>query len=240
MINKVFGVKDDRGYGQLYKPSEALDIRTRRRARYMIEKMKEKSGGQVLEIGCGNGKIARMLAEETGNQITGSDLCAPFIEEAKKGATFPNLSFMVLDFNHPEPLKGKKFDTIVGNGILHHLVENLEGALTSIRQLLVPGGRIVFLEPSLVNPLVWFMFGTRAGRQMSKLEPTEMAFTKGYITQKLLAAGFTDISVEHKDFLLPFVPRFLIRPVIFIGSILEKVPLLKFGAQSIFISAKNP
>ena len=47
------------------------------------------------------------------------------VEEAKEKHQFPNLSFDVLNFNSPETLQGKKFDYIIGNGILHHLYYNM-------------------------------------------------------------------------------------------------------------------
>jgi hypothetical protein len=51
--------------------------------------------------------------------------------------------------------------------------------------------------------------------------------------------AFKEITVEYRDFLLPNTPHFLIKPFIFIGSFIEKIPLLKAMSQSIFISARN-
>ena len=64
-----------------------------------------------------------------------------------------------------------------------------------------------------------------------------MAFSKSFIRKELHRAGYEDIHVEYKDFLVPGVPDFLIRPSIIIGDVLEKIPLIKIISQSLFIHA---
>ena len=46
----------------------------------------------------------------------------------------------------PATCAGRQFDYIVGNGILHHLYYNLPTALFSMRGLLAPNGRVIFLN----------------------------------------------------------------------------------------------
>jgi len=64
-----------------------------------------------------------------------------------------------------------------------------------------------------------------------------MAFSKGYITSLLSAAGYRDIRVEYKDFLLPGIPDALIAPSIAVGALVERIPWVRMLSQSIFISA---
>jgi hypothetical protein len=64
-----------------------------------------------------------------------------------------------------------------------------------------------------------------------------MAFSKDFITKKLLKAGYKDVKVEYKDFLLPGIPEVLITPSVKAGNLLEKIPFVKKVSQSIFISA---
>ena len=73
-------------------------------------------------------------------------------------------------------------------------------------------------------------------RRLANLEPDEMAFTDKYIKKLVLKAGFSDCKTEIRDFLLPNTPKWLIMPVIILGSLLEKT-FLKNIAQSIFIVA---
>jgi len=240
-FKKMTSIKDDRGYNQGYKPSTALNIRTKRRCRYMIDQMKSTGGSvaDILEIGSGTGEMAFFIAKETDYNVLGSDLCLPFIEQCKSNYHLPNLDFKFLDFNHPDQLSRRKFDYVIGNGILHHLYYNIDDALTNIKRLLKENGKIVFIEPNLLNPYCYLIFNTTDYfRNKAHLEPAEKAFSRTFIIKKLKKAGFKTINVEYKDFLLPGTPEILIRPVIAIGGIMEKIPLLKCLSQSIFICAQ--
>ena len=233
--------KDDRGYNQGFKPSKALNIRTQRRCDYIISQMNDiNNNAEILEIGCGTGELSFMLATKTQKKVLGTDLCVPFIAEAKNAYNLPNLSFIVIDFNYPDQLDGRKFDYIVGNGILHHLYDDMDKALGNFKKLLKLKGGIIFLEPNLYNPYCYLIFHTTSFfRKWARLEPGEMALTKGEMKKALQSAGYQSIKIEYKDFLLPCTPVFLIYPLIAFSSFLEKIPLIKKISQSIFISARN-
>lgn len=234
-------ITDNRGYNQIYKDSKSMRYRTERRCDYINAKIERQEGARVLEIGCGTGKMSHMLASRTKNQILGVDLCQPFIEEAKQNYALPNLKYKVIDFNDKSTIStmsnSQKFNYIYGNGILHHLYHTLDTSLKNIANLLQDEGRIVFLEPNIVNPYCFLIFNFGIFRKLAKLEPSEMAFTKKFITGKLKTAGFIGIKVKYKDFLLPSVPDVMIRPSITAGGVLEKLPFIRMLAQSIYISA---
>jgi len=215
-------IKDDRGYNQIWTPNNATRIRAERRCNYMIAQMNRNGSHAVMEIGCGTGENAFMLARKTEMQVLGVDLCAPFIEKARSSYRLNNLCYEVRDFNQAAQFKEEKFDCIVGNGILHHLYHHLDEAFSNMRRLLNDGGRIVFLEPNLYNPYVYSIFTYPRLRRKAALEPGEMAFSKRFIIQKLERAGFSDIKVEYRDFLLPVTPDALIQPSIAVGSVVEK------------------
>ena len=228
-------LKDDRGYNQMFAPSKAMQIRSERRCDMIISEITITEETTILEIGCGTGEIASFIAQKTKAQVIGTDICVPFIEEAKEKHKLPNLSFDVLNFNSPETLQGKKFDYIIGNGILHHLYYHLDEALKNILFLLKDGGKLIFLEPNLINPYCYLIFSYPYFRKKANLEPDEMAFTKSFIQEKLEKAGYKSSKVIYKDFLLPVIPDVLIKPIIFVGDIVEKIPFLNKITQSIFI-----
>ncbi len=231
---------DDRGFNQIFNPSMAMDIRTKRRCDYIISKMDLSKESEILEIGCGLGDISYYIAKNTNNKVLGTDLCQPFIDDANKAFALPNLQFDILDFNKPEKLLGRKFDYIIGNGILHHLYNQIDETFISLKNLLKDGGKIIFLEPNLVNPYCFLIFGTtKFFREWAKLEPDEKAFTKSFLRKRLLKTGFKNLDIENKDFLLPVTPASLIKPSIVIGDIIEKIPGLRLMAQSIFFSAEK-
>ena len=230
--------KDDRGYNQIWVDAKSTRVRASRRCDYMISNMSTSPEKLVLEIGCGTGGNSHMLASRTGMQVLGTDLCEPFIAEAKNSHHLPNLQFEVLDFNQPDRFHGNRFDYIVGNGILHHLYPELDKALANMKTLLKPSGRIIFMEPNILNPYVYMIFSYPLLRKIARLEPTEMAFSKGFAIKKLQYSNYKIIKLEYKDFLLPGVPDVLINFLIRLGNFFEKTPF-KILSHSIAIVAEN-
>ena len=80
--------------------------------------------------------------------------------------------------------------------------------------LLKDKGKIIFLEPNLFNPYIYLIFSYESLRKKAHLEPDEMAFSKPFIVEKLKKAGFSNIQVEYRDFLLPGIPESLVKPSI--------------------------
>jgi 2-polyprenyl-3-methyl-5-hydroxy-6-metoxy-1,4-benzoquinol methylase len=229
-------IRDDRGYNQGFKPTGALEIRMARRCNYVISQIRKNEAVKILEIGCGTGQFADYLAGNINGSVLATDLCVPFITEAKNKYQRNNLRYEALDFNNKD-FSAEKFDYIVGDGIMHHLYYNLDKSLEKMKKLLKKDGKIIFLEPNFLNPYCYLIFNFAYFRKLANLEPAEKAFSRKFIKAKLFAAGFTDIRIEYKDFLLPCTPEIMIRPVIKLGSVLEKTFPFYLVAQSIFISA---
>jgi len=230
-------IKDDRGYNQGFRLGKSTIVRMQRRADWILSEMDDLDLKSILEIGCGTGEVAYWLAKKGNAQVFGTDLCVPFIEEARKQYRLPNLHYSVLDFNTGDRIEGAPFDYIVGNGILHHLYYRLDEVFARMSHLLKSGGKIIFMEPNYYNPYIHLIFSYPLLRRYVHLEPDEMAFPKNFVVDRLKRAGFTDVQVDYRDFLLPGIPDFLIRPSIAIGNVLEKTPLLRNVSQSIFIRA---
>jgi SAM-dependent methyltransferase len=230
-------IKDDRGYNQIWAINKATRVRAERRCDYLISRMALPPCGKILEIGCGLGTNAFMVAKKTGADVLGTDLCVQFVRGAQERYRLPNLRYEVLDVNRAHQLEGETFDYILGNGILHHLYRQLDDVFVNLSRLLNAGGRVVFFEPNIYNPYIYLIFTYPWLRRRAHLEPDEMAFSRRFVTTKLHEAGYRNIHVEFRDFLLPGIPSFLIRPSILIGALLERIPLVNYMAQSIFISA---
>jgi hypothetical protein len=67
-----------------------------------------------------------------------------------------------------------------------------------------------------------------------------MAFRRQVIADALIRAGFVDISVEYRDFLVPGTPALLVQPVVALGAVIERIPMVNMLAQSLLISARRP
>jgi hypothetical protein len=109
--------------------------------------------------------------------------------------------------------------------------------LPAIGRWLAPGSRLIFRESNLMNPYIFLIFKIPLLRRFARLEPDEMAFTPGFIRNRLKRAGFSDVRARTREFLLPNTPEALIPAVITVGSILERLPGFKLLAQSVFVTA---
>jgi SAM-dependent methyltransferase len=87
--------------------------------------------GRVLEVGCGEGRLA-LAIDGLGHRVTAIDPAAP------EGAIFRRVTLE--EFSAPE-----RFDAIVASRTLHHIAD-LRDALSKLRGLLVPGGRLIVIE----------------------------------------------------------------------------------------------
>src|SRR5476649_2102516 len=215
-------IKDDRGYNQVWSASKSTDMRGERRCDAIVAQMRRGSNETVLEVGCGTGNNAFLLASRTGKKVLGADICSPFLEEASTNYQLPNLRYELLDFGKKSDFGDEEFDYVIGNGILHHLYCRLDESLSQMRRLLKPGGRIIFWEPNLQNPYCYLIFSYPYFRRKARLEPDEMAFTQFFARSKLERAGYRNIHVTFRDFLLPGIPDGLIKPSIAVGAVLEK------------------
>ncbi len=238
---------DERGYNQSFQSSRAQTARLQRRAEAMVQEMQlpdapeERALIHILEIGCGMGEMAAIIARLTGARVTGVDLSARFIGKAQARHRYPNLNFSVSDLTKEFPASATdRYHYIVGNGILHHLYHHLDTFFLVLQRWLAPGGQLIFWEPNLWNPYIFLIFSVPPLRRLAKLEPDEMAFTKRYISKKLSVAGFAPVQATTRDFLLPNTPDFLIKPTIKIGEWFEQTPGLRTLAQSVFIVATRP
>ena len=86
---------------------------------------------RVLEVGCGDGRLARAL-DELGYGVVAIDPAAP------EGAIFQAVS--IEEFADSAP-----FDAVVASRSLHH-IHDLSGGLSKLQRMLVPGGRLVVVE----------------------------------------------------------------------------------------------
>lgn len=230
-------VTDDKGYNQGFALHHSTVVRMQRRADWLLSSLQLTKNATILEVGCGTGEVAYWMAQKTEATVIGIDTCAPFIEYAQKNYSLPNLQFKTLSVQELQRSDLKHVDAIVGNGILHHLEPDLKDMLRLFHDLLAPGGQLTFMEPNYYNPYVFAIFSNKHLRRLAKLEPNEMAFSKTYIDHLLQETGFNTISVTYRDFLIPGVPNFLIKPLVIMGGFLEKIPFVRAWAQSLFITA---
>lgn len=103
---------------------------------------KELRGKRILDLGCGEGKIAR---EVFGKQLEwGLDNDQEMIAEAKKSGVYKRV---LLADAVKIPLKSKTVDLVFSNSVLEH-IRDLESVLREIKRVLKPGGLLIATMPS--------------------------------------------------------------------------------------------
>ncbi|TMR03101.1 class I SAM-dependent methyltransferase [Actinomadura soli] len=96
--------------------------------------------GAALDVGCGDGLLARKLLGRVG-RVTGIDSSSEMVVRARElGAGARGLSFVEGDFLTAD-LPAAGFDFICSVSAIHHM--DFEAALTRMRGLLRPGGTLV-------------------------------------------------------------------------------------------------
>ena len=107
------------------------------------------SGLRLLEVACGQGRVARELARR-GAALTGLDISAALLAKARAGEAAEPLGIRYLpaDVTASGVLEGQVFDGVVCNYGLSD-IDDLDGLLANVARLLSPGGWFVF---SLLHP----------------------------------------------------------------------------------------
>jgi len=112
---------------------------------------------QILDLGCGNGQLARTLAER-GHRgpYLGLDFSLPLLTDAKSqpegfSATFQQVDLTAADW--PPNLAPATFDLILAFAVLHHIPgeDRRRSILQKAHSLLAPGGKFVHSEWQFLN-----------------------------------------------------------------------------------------
>jgi ubiquinone/menaquinone biosynthesis C-methylase UbiE len=222
------------GAGEVWNwESPAGKIRWKRRVDLLSSVLHD--GHHILELGCGTGYFTRELAK-LSIQITAIDISPDLIEEARKEVSSVRVDFQIQNA-YQMTCENNLFDAIVGSSVLHHL--DIEKAVSEMYRILKPGGQIAFTEPNMMNPQIALQKNIPWLKRRLGDSPDETAFFRWRLKKQLLMAGFEQIQISPFDFLHPAVPQSLIKPVLFLGSISERTPLLKEIAGSLFILARK-
>jgi cyclopropane fatty-acyl-phospholipid synthase-like methyltransferase len=116
-----------------------------------------------LEIGCGQGALARLMVERYGAQVVASDYDPAQVALAQERLADldEQVELRVVDAR-AIPLDDAAFDAVFSFGVLHHILGGWQEAVVEIARVLRPGGWFVFTDLVLTP---------RAGRLMRRLQP---------------------------------------------------------------------
>ncbi|WP_030616270.1 GNAT family N-acetyltransferase [Streptomyces sclerotialus] len=158
---------------------------------------------RVLDLGCGPGRSALLLAAEAGAQVTCVDLHQPFLDELTAAAARRGLGSRITTVNCSMdrlPFPDHAFDLVWAEGSAY--VVGFEAALRGWRRLLAPDGALVVTEPEWSVPAPSpraRAFWDAAYPLRTAAENTALAEAAGYRVDARLPQPDSDWWAEYYD-----------------------------------------
>ena len=103
-----------------------------------------KGSGRALEVGCGEGRVAREL-KALGYRVTVTDVVAEMVEAARQASSADDYAVAGVD---DLPFDDGSFDLVMAYNVLMD-VDDVPAAIREIRRVMKPGGTLFI---SLVHP----------------------------------------------------------------------------------------
>lgn len=126
--------------------------------RAILESLKDKKNLRILDIGCGEGYLCRILAKK-GHRIFGIDFCPELIKAAKdlEKRRPLGIGYSIGDFRKTK-FPSLYFDAIISHHTINE-IENPEEAFKEFSRILKKDGRLIllFLHPCFeIDPKIYF------------------------------------------------------------------------------------
>lgn len=119
------------------------DVFLRMRTELAIEYAR--AGQLTLDVGCGNGVVARAVAERTGGPVMGIDVSGECVRYAAEHNAHPAVEYRqdaLEDFNPAAPI-----GLVTMYEVIEH-VDDPQAALVRVRDWLAPGGHVILSTPN--------------------------------------------------------------------------------------------
>ncbi len=204
----------------------------------------ELAGKDVLEIGCGSGVHARLLAE-AGARVTAVDLTPTAVAMTRRRLELHGLDADVREADAESlPFADASFDFVWSWGVIHHSAAT-ERVVAEIARVLKPGGRLSFMVYHRSSITFWIQYvvlrGVLQGRLLRET-PDELAnrYSDGVVARHytrrtlaaLLAPHFEAIELQVMGQIgeavpLPAGPRRVVAPLVPLA--LRRALLRRFG-----------
>jgi ubiquinone/menaquinone biosynthesis C-methylase UbiE len=184
-----------------YEPIFSLETDRRDVAR-LIEVIEAPSGTRILDVPCGQGRHAHLLAE-AGFDVTGLDYSEVLLKQARKRGTSPSLRYVQGDMRSLPADWSGRFDVVLNLftsfGFFAHPADDAQ-VIREFARVLTPGGVLVWHGGSRDGVMARFISrdwwstadGTMIGHERS-FDPVS-----GFLTVRTTVKGTTTEEREHR------------------------------------------
>ncbi|WP_419893071.1 class I SAM-dependent methyltransferase [Oceanobacillus kimchii] len=161
----------------------------------IFELLGEVSGKVLLDAGCGEGYLSRILAQQ-GASITAVDYSERMLELAKERTTDNSIKYEFGNIENMHFLPSQSFDKIVSNMVIQDL-EKYELAIKEMYRLLKRDGTFVFsiLHPCFITPNSGWIKDTKGQKLYWKVD---RYFYEGVYDQNFPANSDDKVVYYHR------------------------------------------
>jgi ubiquinone/menaquinone biosynthesis C-methylase UbiE len=153
---------------------------------HLSEFVKELAPADVaLDLGVGDGRLA---AEIAATRLTGADVSQVALDRARK--RIPDAELVLVQPDEPLPFPDNAFDLVTCIETLEH-IRDVQLALSEIRRVLRPGGRLAITTPAAAR---WRVLVLGLEHPFS---PHIRAFTRRSLRTALEALGFQILELDR-------------------------------------------
>ena len=148
---------------------------------FVLDALAPLNGAHVLDLGCGEGYVARQIAALGAASLFGVDISAEMIQNARRAVTPEGtcaMRFEVADAASRTEFPRSTYDRIVAVFLFNYLTRaEMTAVLRCARELLAPGGTFVFTVPHpcfpyMRAPSAPFYFDTQGQNYFSGVDQT--------------------------------------------------------------------
>lgn len=121
---------------------------------YAVEALAPLAEMRVLDLGCGEGYVARMIRDQGANEVVGVELAANMVDLARdSSAGDPAMTWHQADAAEIGFLDDASFDRVVCVFLFNYLTcDHMQRVLKQAHRVLRPGGQLVFTVPHPLLP----------------------------------------------------------------------------------------